>query len=110
MNCLVCRKEIADSSRFCCYCGARQAPGVAGQRLMRAILDKKIAGVCGGFADYFAVDPTVMRIIWAFITLATGIVPGIAAYRVAWFLMPQAPFIAAPGGATQTPTPGQQAQ
>ncbi|HVB98166.1 MAG TPA: PspC domain-containing protein [Candidatus Dormibacteraeota bacterium] len=105
MNCLSCRREIADSSSFCCYCGAHQAPGVAGQRLMRSIMDKKIAGVCSGFADYFGVDPTVMRIIWAFVTLATGIVPGLAAYLVAWFLMPQAPFVAARDAASHAPGP-----
>lgn len=109
MQCSACHREIADFSNFCYYCGARQAPGWGGKRLMRSVLDKKIAGVCGGFAEYFAVDPTIMRIIWAFVTLATSLVPGILTYAIAWILMPQAPFVSAPAAAAPraaTPGPG----
>jgi phage shock protein C len=93
MTCAGCHREIADYSNFCYYCGLRQTPVVPGRRLMRSAVDKKIAGVCAGFAEYFDIDATVMRILWAFATLATGIVPGIVAYIVAWMLMPQAPYV-----------------
>ncbi|HVB35257.1 MAG TPA: PspC domain-containing protein [Patescibacteria group bacterium] len=106
MNCSACHREIADSSSFCCYCGARQAPSPPGKRVTRSILDKKVAGVCGGFAEYFGIDATILRIIWAFVTLATGLVPGVAAYLVAWFLMPQAPFVQASPSSAHTGTPG----
>ncbi len=105
MVCPTCQREIADYSNFCYYCGTRQAPGVAGRRLMRSVVDSKIAGVCGGFAEYFNVDPTVMRILVVFVTIATGLLPGIVAYVVAWILMPQAPYVVV-GTAANTAAPG----
>lgn len=106
MNCLACQRQITDYSNFCYYCGTRQAPGGAGKRLMRSSVDKTVAGVCAGFADYFGVDPTVLRIFWAFITLATGLVPGIVAYIIAWILMPRAPLLSAPAAAPHAAAPG----
>lgn len=106
MNCLACHREIADFSNFCYYCGARQSPGSAGRRLTRSVLDRKIAGVCGGCAEYFGMDSTILRILWVFVTLATGILPGVLAYVVGWILMPQAPYITAPVAAAHTGDPG----
>ncbi|MFW5788582.1 MAG: PspC domain-containing protein [Spirochaetota bacterium] len=51
--------------------------------------DKRIAGVCSGIADYFAVDATVVRIAWVIFILAGG--SGILAYIVAMVLMPERP-------------------
>lgn len=99
MHCPSCGKEIVDGSGFCCYCGARQAPRAGGKRLARSIADKKVAGVCGGFAEYFGLDPTILRILWVFVTVATEIVPGVVAYLVAWFLMPQSSFVPGPAPA-----------
>ena len=106
MICPTCQREIADYSNFCYYCGTRQVPGVAGRRLTRSVVDSKIAGVCGGFAEYFNIDPTVLRILVVFVTIATGILPGIVAYVVAWILMPQAPYVVAASAATHTASPG----
>ena len=74
MFCPNCQKEIADGSKFCYNCGAEQTlvGGVPGatpvapppKRLMRSSTDKKIAGVCGGLADYFDLDPTIVRVVW----------------------------------------------
>jgi phage shock protein C len=108
--CPACQREIADYSNFCYYCGTRQVAGVVGKRLMRSAYDKKIAGVCGGFAEYFAVDPTIFRIIAAFVTLATGIIPGIVAYVVAWVLMPEGPYFTAPAGAPRSEPPSGSAE
>jgi phage shock protein C len=59
-------------------------------RVMRSTLDRKIAGVCGGLAEYMAVDSTVVRLAWAVLTIVPGaIVLGVAAYLVAWFIVPQ---------------------
>jgi phage shock protein C len=58
---------------------------------MRSSVDCKIAGVCGGIAEYMDVDPTVVRLVWVLITFFTGIVPGIVAYLVAWMVMPITP-------------------
>ena len=48
--------------------------------------DKKIAGVCGGFANYFDIDPTIIRIIWLILLLACGF--GGLAYLICWAVMP----------------------
>jgi phage shock protein PspC (stress-responsive transcriptional regulator) len=59
------------------------------RRLTRSETDKQIAGVSGGLADYFKVDPTLVRVVWAVLTIVPGaIVLGILAYLVAWFIMP----------------------
>jgi phage shock protein C len=64
----------------------------ARRRVTRSLSDRKIAGVCGGIADFFALDPTVVRVVWIVLTIVPGmIVFGIAAYLVAWFIMPEAP-------------------
>jgi phage shock protein C len=48
-----------------------------------------IAGVCGGLADYFNIDPTLVRLIAVALTLAGG--SGILAYFIFWFVVPQKP-------------------
>ena len=50
--------------------------------------DKKIWGVCGGIAEYFDMDPTVVRIIWLLAVLCAG--TGVLAYLIAALLMPDA--------------------
>ena len=62
------------------------------RRLTRSTTDRKIAGVCGGLAEYFNVDATLVRVIWAILTIIPGcIVLGAVAYLVAWFIMPDSP-------------------
>ena len=62
------------------------------RRLTRSTTDRQIAGVCGGLAEYFNVDATLVRVIWAILTIIPGcIVLGIVAYLVAWFIMPDSP-------------------
>jgi phage shock protein C len=57
--------------------------------LTRSTVDRKIAGVCGGLAEYSGVDSTVVRVLWAVLTIIPGaIVFGGVAYVVAWFIMP----------------------
>lgn len=51
--------------------------------------DKRIYGVCGGIAEYFEVDPTVVRLAWVILTLVSGIIPGLVAYILAIIIMPQ---------------------
>lgn len=50
--------------------------------------DKKIAGVCGGFAEYLNLDPTVIRIVYALLTLGTIGFPGVLLYLICMFVMP----------------------
>lgn len=59
------------------------------RRLYRSRKDRKIAGVCGGLAEYFNVDPTLIRIVWAVLVLGAG--TGIIAYLLFWLIVPEAP-------------------
>jgi phage shock protein C len=67
-------------------------PAAGTRHLTRSTTDRKVAGVCGGLAEYFRVDSTVVRVLWAILTIIPGaIVLGIVAYLVAWFIMPEPP-------------------
>ena len=56
------------------------------KRLYKSSTDKKVCGVCGGIANYFDVDPTVIRLIWVIFILAGG--SGLIAYIIAAIVMP----------------------
>lgn len=104
MFCTHCGTRLDDAAKFCMNCGKSTAPdapppppppGFDGayaaappRRLRRVMQGKKIAGVCGGFAEYFDMDPTLMRLIWVALALTP---PGIAliAYPVAWAVLPK---------------------
>ena len=100
MVCTTCQRHIADGSNFCYNCGARQ-PAVGAtssvnpaeyggrKRLVRSTTDKKIGGVCGGLADYFDLDPTIIRIVWLLAFLCAG--AGLLAYVILWIALPAAP-------------------
>jgi phage shock protein C len=93
MNCAECNREIDERWNFCSYCGARMRPSAYGhRRLMRSATDSKIAGVCGGLAEYLGVDSTIVRLFWAVLAVVPGaLVGGIVAYVVAWVIVPKAP-------------------
>jgi phage shock protein C len=57
------------------------------KRLYRSDADRKIAGVCGGIAEYFEIDSTLVRLGWILFMLAGG--SGILAYIIAWIIMPE---------------------
>jgi phage shock protein C len=67
--------------------------------------DKKIAGVCAGFARYFGVDVTLVRVLW--LVLVFWPIPiGLIAYVVAWIVMPRDPLqLPAPSNSTTVTTP-----
>lgn len=50
--------------------------------------DKKIAGVCGGLAEYFNIDPLLVRLGWVVFTFCGGC--GVLAYLLLWILAPKA--------------------
>ncbi|NLP44072.1 MAG: PspC domain-containing protein [Peptococcaceae bacterium] len=56
------------------------------KKLYRSNRNKVLAGVCGGIAEYFEIDPTIVRIIWLICTLPGGI--GLIAYIICWVAMP----------------------
>ena len=59
------------------------------KRLYRSNRNKILAGICGGVAEYFNFDPTVVRLAWVFLTLLGG--SGILLYIIAFFVMPNNP-------------------
>ena len=59
------------------------------KRLYRNTSDKKLAGVCSGIADYFNIDPTLVRLGVVFLSLAAG--GGILAYIIAAIIIPEKP-------------------
>jgi phage shock protein C len=95
MYCNNCGKEIPNDVYMCGYCGTRVGSvPLARKRLMRSRTDRKVAGVCGGIAEYFDVDPTLVRVLWLIITLFSGGL-GIIAYIIAWSVMPEEPEVVA---------------
>jgi phage shock protein C len=66
------------------------AAAVQGRRLTRSATDKKVAGVCGGLAEYFGVDATPVRLLWVILSILCGaVVGGVIAYLVAWVIIPR---------------------
>ena len=57
------------------------------KKLYRSTTDKKICGVCGGLAEYFDMDPTVMRILWVVLVFMAG--SGVLAYLICALIMPK---------------------
>ena len=108
MFCTKCGLKLDDRARFCSECGTvtgagmQQGPGTVYNRLSRPRDDRKIAGVCGGIARYFGVDPTLVRIL----TVVLAIWPvgvGLIFYIVCWIVMPNDPLML-PAPAEQSAT------
>ena len=59
------------------------------KRLYRSTKERMIAGVCGGLAEYFNIDPTLVRLLFVFAALAGG--PGLLAYLIMMIVVPEAP-------------------
>ena len=66
---------------------------MAVKRLYRSRTDKMIGGVAGGLAEYFNVDPTLVRIVFVLLGVLGG---GVLAYLVMWIVVPQEPAAGAP--------------
>ncbi|ACL25684.1 PspC domain-containing protein [Chloroflexus aggregans] len=56
------------------------------QRLLRVRTERMLAGVAGGLARYFGIDPIIVRLIFVGLGLVNGI--GVIIYLVLWLLMP----------------------
>ncbi len=61
------------------------------KRLHLSKKEKKIFGVCGGIAETYDVDPTLVRLIAVLLCFVTAIIPLVATYIVAWLIMPADP-------------------
>ncbi|HEY6952478.1 MAG TPA: PspC domain-containing protein [Bacteroidota bacterium] len=61
------------------------------KRLYRSIKEKMIGGVCGGIAEYFDIDPVLIRILFVVAVFAGG--SGILAYIICWIIIPEQPYV-----------------
>jgi phage shock protein C len=59
------------------------------KRIYKSETDKRLWGVCGGLAEYFQVDPTLVRLLFIVLTLIGG--PGVIIYIILGLVMPDAP-------------------
>lgn len=59
-----------------------------GKKLLRSIYDRKLCGVCGGLADYFGLDATLIRLVWAIFTIFSW-GTGLLVYVIAAIIMPE---------------------
>ena len=59
------------------------------KKLYKSKTDKKIFGVCGGIAEYFGIDSTIIRLLWALSIVCAGV--GLAAYIVTAIVLPENP-------------------
>ncbi|MBV8847938.1 MAG: PspC domain-containing protein [Bryobacterales bacterium] len=93
MYCTHCGTQVDERANYCFQCGGATPnvrPRTAGKTLSRSREDVKIAGVCAGFANYFKLDVTLVRILWAVLTIyPPG--AGLIAYIVCWITMPRSP-------------------
>ena len=95
MFCTQCGIELETQDRYCCQCGKGTGVGspwparAVERRLTLSTRDKKIAGVCAGFARYLDVDVTLVRIVWLILVfMPPGV--GLIGYLLAWLVMPHA--------------------
>lgn len=100
MYCANCGQEIAAASSFCQVCGARQTSASSAsserpvygppRRLHRSVRDCKLGGVCGGLAEYWGVDSTIVRLVWVLLVIfPVPLVPAVLGYFVAWLVIPR---------------------
>jgi len=60
------------------------------QKKLTRSANKMVAGVCAGLAEYFDVDPTLVRVIYVILTIFSAAFPGILLYFILMLLMPEA--------------------
>lgn len=60
------------------------------KKLYRSRADRKLAGVCAGLAEYFDVDPTIVRVLFVLLALAGG--PGLIFYIILALIIPEEPY------------------
>ncbi|HLV85777.1 MAG TPA: PspC domain-containing protein [Candidatus Sulfotelmatobacter sp.] len=100
MYCNYCGKAIQDDANVCAYCGVRVGASLARRKLIRPRLGRKIGGVCLGFAEYFDIDVTVVRLVWLITAIMTCV--GFIPYVIAWIVMPEEPLLLSAPTSVQT--------
>ena|ERR1039457_6035159 len=104
--CNACGTAIADQARFCSHCGRAVVCAHSAMKLVRPRYDRKIAGVCSGLSEHLELDASLIRILWVFLTFASGFFPGLIAYVLAWIIIPEEPMFPAVAVQHQQPVAG----
>lgn len=58
------------------------------KRLYRSKKERRIAGICGGLAEYLETDPTLIRLIFVLLLFVTGFAPMVVTYLIGWIIIP----------------------
>ncbi len=61
------------------------------KRLYKDKRNQQISGVCAGIAKYFSIDPTLVRLVWALVTLLSAAFPGVLIYIICAIVIPDDP-------------------
>ena len=69
--------------------------GMTMRRLYRSTTDRKVAGICGGLAEFWDYDPTIIRLAAVLLALVTVLLPFVITYVIGWMIIPE--------GANQNP-------
>ena len=62
------------------------------QKKLYLSTDKRLCGVCGGIAEYLGLDSTLVRVIYALLSLCSTGFPGLLIYLILYAIIPQKPF------------------
>lgn len=86
----VCPEEVVmiDGKLYCKDCSDKMKAEES-KKLYRSRKDRVLFGVCGGIAEYFNIDPTIVRIAWVILTLIYGV--GILLYIILALIVPKEP-------------------
>ena len=60
------------------------------KKLKRSKKERMLAGVCGGLAEYFDMDPSIVRIVYVLVSILSAAFPGTLAYIIMWLVIPEA--------------------
>ena len=66
------------------------------KKLYRSRKNRWLAGICGGIAQYFELDPTIIRVLFVLLSVFAG--GGILAYIILWLIIPEEPKTSEPAG------------
>lgn len=60
-------------------------------KIYRSQNNKRIAGICGGLGETYGIDPTLLRLLFVFLALVSGLLPMVVVYVVGWIIIPRSP-------------------
>ena len=61
------------------------------KKIYKSKSQKMLSGVCGGIAQYFNIDPTIVRMIWALVSVFSAAIPGTLIYIICAIIIPEEP-------------------